>query len=299
MPPFGARRGWIMADMKAFVTRHPVASYFALTVAISWGGVLFVITRPDAMSSVGALDNPLFPFAALAMLAGPSLTGLLLTGLIDGRAGLRQMAARLGTWRVGARWFAVALLTAPLLAFVIAVALSSTSPEFFPGFLVTRNPGAVVTLGLGVGLTAGFFEELGWTGFAVPKLMAQQSVRATGLIVGVLWSAWQLLVVIWGIGDRAGTIPLAVFVTVESLGTLPAFRVLMVSVYDRTESLLLVVLMHSSLTASTLILTPRTIGVPLLLYGLAFTAAVWGIVAVIGRLDWKHLLDSRRLDRAA
>jgi hypothetical protein len=62
---------------------------------------------------------------------------------------------------------------------------------------------------------------------------------------------------------------------------MPAFRVLMVWVYDRTESLLVAMLMHASLTASTLILQPLTTGVNLLTYLLVFGAAVWVIVAVV------------------
>jgi uncharacterized protein len=288
-----------MTRIKAFVTRHPVSSYFGLTFAISWSGVLFVITRPTAMSGVNAQDSPLFPLAVVAMLAGPSLSGLLLTGLIDGRVGLRQLASRLSQWRVGAPWFAGALLTAPLLATAITVTLSTMSPEFFPGILVTRNPGAVVVLGLVVGLSAGFFEELGWTGFAIPRLTPRRGVRATGLIVGGLWSAWHMLVVTWGIGDRAGTVPLALFVIVDGLAILPAFRLLMTMVYDRTESLPLAVLMHFSLTASTLILTPRTIGAALLVYGLIFAVAVWVVVATIGWADSRRGLERRHIGRAA
>src|SRR5687768_12436128 len=78
-----------LTTLKAFIARHPVATYFALTFAISWGGVLLVIGKPSG-TGVKAQDSPLFPFAVLAMLAGPSVTGLLLTGLLDGRPGLRE-----------------------------------------------------------------------------------------------------------------------------------------------------------------------------------------------------------------
>jgi hypothetical protein len=57
----------------------------------------------------------------------------------------------------------------------------------------------------------------------------------------------------------------------------------MVWVYDRTESLFLGILMHVSITATTLVLTPQTRGVDLLAYGLAFAAAVW---VVIGERPW-------------
>ena len=108
--------------MKALVRKHPVVAYFALTFTISWGGVLLVIGGPAGMTAANAQDNPLFPFAVLAMVAGPSVTGILLTGLIDGRAGLREFRSRLLAWRVGVRWYAIALLAAPLLAYSLLFA---------------------------------------------------------------------------------------------------------------------------------------------------------------------------------
>ena len=124
-------------DMKAFVRTHPVLTCFALTFTISWGGVLLVIGGPAGMSGTKAQDNSLFPLAVLAMVAGPSVTGILLTGLLDGRPGLREFRSRLLKWRVGIRWYAVALLAAPLLATAITLTLSLFSSEFLPGILVT------------------------------------------------------------------------------------------------------------------------------------------------------------------
>jgi hypothetical protein len=49
-----------------------------------------------------------------AMLAGPSVAALLISTLLSGRSGLRELFARLTTWRVGWRWYAVSLLTAPV-----------------------------------------------------------------------------------------------------------------------------------------------------------------------------------------
>jgi uncharacterized protein len=134
-------------------------------------------------------------------------------------------------------------------------------------------------------LAAGFFEELGWTGFAIPRLRRQHSSLATGLIVGVIWSAWHVLAVAWGIGDRAGSIPIATFMLVDGLAVLPAFRVLMVWIYDRTGSLFVGILMHTSLTATTLILSPQTVGLPLLAYGVSLAAALWIVIAMVSVND--------------
>jgi membrane protease YdiL (CAAX protease family) len=146
--------------------------------------------------------------------------------------------------------------------------------------------------GIVVAMGAGFFEELGWTGFAVPELRRRYGVLASGLIVGLLWSAWHFLVVAWGIGNRAGTIPLAVFVVADGLTFLPAFRVLMVWVYERTGSVLVGMLMHASLTATAVILGPVTSGVALLAYDFVFAGAAWIVVAGLGLANGGQL--SRR-----
>ena len=71
----------------------------------------------------------------------------------------------------------------------------------------------------------------------------------------------------------------------------PAYRVLMVWVYDRTGSLLVAMLMHGSLTATQLILMPRPAsGMPLLTSILAWAAALWIVVAVLGRSNVSHTL---------
>jgi hypothetical protein len=75
---------------------------------------------------------------------------------------------------------------------------------------------------------------------------------------------------------------------VDGLAALPAFRVLMVWVYDRTESLFLGMLMDVSLTATTLILTPDVTGVDLLAYGLAFAAVAWVVIAVAAMSNHRH-----------
>jgi membrane protease YdiL (CAAX protease family) len=267
--------------MMALLRRHPVIAYFAVTFAISWGGVLLIIGASGGMAGTKAQDNPLFPLALVAMVAGPSLASLGLTWLLDGAAGLRQLASRALQWRVGIRWYAVALLAAPLMSLTAAWFLSLFSPELVPAIWLASDKAALVSLALVVAVTAGVFEELGWTGFAIPRLRRTHGVPATGVIVGLLWSAWHILVVAWGIGDRAGTLPLAVFILIDGLAGLPAFRVLMVWVYDRTESLLIAVLMHFSLTASVLMLAPSIKGALLLSHGLVYAGLVWISLAVV------------------
>jgi membrane protease YdiL (CAAX protease family) len=259
-----------------------VLTYFALAFAISWSGVLLVIGGPGGIPGTSEQTERLFPFVYLAMLVGPSVAGFLLAGAVQGRAGLREFLSRLLRWQVGARWYAVAILAAPLLLAATLFPLSLASPVFLPGILTTSDKASLLLVAIMVGLGAGFFEEMGWTGFAVPGLRLRYGVFATGLIVGLLWGAWHFLVNLWGIGNSAGAISLALFLPVVLFSFLPAFRVLMVWVYDRSGSLLVAMLMHVSLTASTLILQPIDVaGMRAVTYDLVLTAAMWILVAAV------------------
>lgn len=92
-----------------FIARHPLTTYCALTFAISWGGFVLVV-GPGGFPGEGSQFDSLMPLVAAAILAGPSVTGILLTALLSGRADLRELLSRLLRWRVAARWYAAALV---------------------------------------------------------------------------------------------------------------------------------------------------------------------------------------------
>ena len=66
-----------MTASKTFVMRHPTVTYFGLTFLISWGGILMVLGPGAFTGATEPIDVPL-PFIYLAMLAGPTVAGLLL-----------------------------------------------------------------------------------------------------------------------------------------------------------------------------------------------------------------------------
>ena len=218
-----------------------------------------MVVGPDGIPGTTEQFATLLPLVVLSMLAGPSVVGLLLTGMARGRTGFLELLSRVCRWRVGAPWYAFALLTAPLLVTATLFALSLTSPMFLPGIVTTSRPASHLLFGTAVGLGAGLFEELGWTGFAVPELRRRYGVLATSLIVGLLWGAWHFLVTWWGSSSTVGAVPLSVYLPVMLFSFLPPYRVLMVWVYDRTGSLLLAMLMHASLTASVRTFDPLAI----------------------------------------
>ena len=268
--------------MATLIKRHPLVAYYLLTFALSWSGFVIVV-GPRSLVNTNWQAEGAFLSAIMVMLAGPSLAGLLLTGLIDGREGYRDLFSRLLTWRVGIRWYAFAILPAPIVAAGSLFVLSLPSPLFR-----TDNQAAVVLGGLGAALTT-ILEEIGWTGFAVPRLRRRHSVPMTGLIVGVLWGLWHFLQQIFVSGTYAGPIPLFPFLMLSvfaAIASLTAYRVLMVWVYDRTGSLLVTTLMHGMLTASTIFwFTPIATGGAFLADVWLVAGAMWLVVGAVAVAD--------------
>ena len=286
-----------MTAIQSCIKRHPVLTYYVLAFTISWGIMLLVIYRNGGVPGTQAEFARQVFFMVPAMLGGPSVAAILMTALIFGKAGFRELFARLFIWRVNARWYTVALLSAPLMFVVVHIVLSlALSPVFRPGLVTTTNGKAsFLLMGIVSALMVGLFEELGWTGFAIPRLRWRYSVLATGLIVGGLWGVWHVpFLRLWPGIVLSGGLPLGPFLTATSffvlVGQLPAYRVFMVWVYDLTNgSLLVAMLMHASLTASTFILGPAVIsGSALLIYDAAL-GAVWWVVAAVVVVNCGHL----------
>lgn len=272
-----------MSPLSTILRRSPVLSYYVLAFAISWGGILFLVApggipgQPDDVAR-------LFPFTLAALFAGPSIAGLLMTVLIGGRPGLRDLAHRLLRWRVSGRWWAFALLTGPLLVAAVVFGLSFFRPGFTPGIISSEAPLQLLLFGMAWGLIGGgLLEELGWTGFAVPALRERFSVMQTGLIVGVLWGAWHLLIAVWASRGMAGETSLVDF-TGGFLAfyfiALPAYRVLMVWLYSHTKSLLMAMLMHAVLSACTIVLQPLSTEGHII-WNLLLGVAFWVVVALL------------------
>lgn len=268
----------IVKTIMAFIKNHSVLSYFSLTFIISWGGVI-ILGAPYGMPATSALFEKHWPVVFLPYLLGPSISSFLLTGLMSGWAGLRELFSRLLKWRASAGWYAVALLTAPLLVSAILFPMSLISPVYLPDIVTKADKIGLILLGTMVGfIFGGLAEELGWTGFALPRLRKRYSIFSTGLIVGSVWGIWHILPTYWGSGGMNGVLDLSLLLPpcLFYAGVLPSYRILMVWLYDRCGSLPLVMLMHGSLTASTLfILSPAVRGLSLAIYYVILTAVMW------------------------
>jgi len=221
-------------NFKRYILTHPVTSYFILTFTISWLGALLLVA-PEVFHGepvpkmTGILMFPV-------MLIGPSAAGTILTAIIAGKQGLRNLLSGMRKWKVPAKWYLVALLIPPCLINLILLFLSKVvSPVFTPNFF---------PIGLLFGIPAGFLEEIGWTGFAFPKMSSKQNFIKASLLLGFLWGLWHLPVIDFlGVATPHGEYLLLFFLAF--IAVLTAIRVLIAWIYINTKSILLAQLMHA------------------------------------------------------
>ena len=265
-----------MLKIKAFVKRHPVLVYYALVFAISWGCILIVLGPGGFLGTSVTTQTQLFVGGQISLL-GPSISGVLLTGLIYGKPGLRLLLSRLLKWRVMAGWYALVFLIAPVLTTISLLALSIT-----PAIVTAEDKVGMLFSGIALGFfSSPFFEELGWTGFATPELRKRFSVLETGLIMGLLWGVWRFPIFSASARDST-SLPPALFMAVLLFSWLLPYRVLMVWVYDHTKSLLLSILMHVPLIVGQFVLWPSDSTSAQIVSGtLVFTATLWALVVLV------------------
>ncbi len=213
-------------NVKKLIRRHPVVTYFGLVYLISYGSFL-VLVGPKLLAGKAMQATDAFLLFPIIVI-GVCLVGIALTSIVDGRSGLRDLFSRMGRWRVGAGWYA-ALLIPPGLILVVLLSLRSlVSPVFAPNLFL---------LGIVFGLFPGFFEEVGWTGFAFPRMRARHSALGAALLLGVLWGLWHAPVVDYlGAAAPHGVYWLPFFLAFIAI--LTAMRVLIAWVYSNTNSLL-------------------------------------------------------------
>ncbi|MCA9695459.1 MAG: CPBP family intramembrane metalloprotease [Myxococcales bacterium] len=251
--------------------RLAVPLYFAVAITISWVAMAVAAgdggfpLQPDDAAAVGG-----------AALLGPAAASVLLTAVYDGAAGLRELRARLFRWRVGARWYALALALAPVTSLCVLLPLALRSSAYAPAIAVTSEPVPLALSGLAAGLAVGLFEELGWTGFAAPRLLRARGPLRVGVIVGLVWGLWHFPM-FWERDSFTDALSLAVL-GARLFAWLPPFRVLMVWIYERTQSLLIVILTHWSLVASLMCLEPTLPREQLLRFILLRAAVLWALV---------------------
>lgn len=272
MPPEFA----VLSDQETTIRRYPVVAYCGLTFLISWTGALAVaaphlIRHQPLPKMTGILMFPV-------MLLGPSLAGIVLTRIVDGKGGLRVLFSQMFRAWVPPRWYTALLLPPALVLTVLLLLEGFVSPVYAPNRFF---------MGILFGIPAGFLEEIGWMGYAFPKMRSESNGLAPSILLGLLWASWHLPVINFlGTAPPHGAYWLPFFLAFTLVMT--AMRVLIAWIYSNTKSVLLAQLMHVSSTGSLVVfgaarVTAAQEATWYALYGIVLWFAVAIVVKTFGR----------------
>ncbi len=252
-----------------------------MTFAVSWLGALLVaaphlLHGQPVPKMAGVL---MFP----AMLLGPSVVGIVLTTLVHGRSALRELFSQMRRVRVPLRWYAALLIPPALVLTVLLLLKALVSPVYAPNRF---------WIGVLFGIPAGFFEEIGWTGFAFPKMREKLPALSAAVLLGLLWGLWHVPVIDYlGTKTPHGHSWFCFFLAFTAAMT--AMRVLIAWLYSNTKSVLLAQLMHVCSTGSLVILSPAGVTATQEAFWYALYAfALWLAVALVALTFGKTLLSS-------
>jgi len=183
----------MMSRRSEWLHRHAVSAGFVLMFAFTWPIDLWAAADSHGWTSVR-----IWPVLPLLVGYGFVAASLVMTGVLDGRAGIGRLLRQFLVWRIGLLWYVVVLLGAPIVdlaAIAVHVLLGGAVPDFTQPF--ARQ--VVGPLDLGIALPLFFLmgvftngEEIGWRGYATPRLQAGHTALTAALVVGMVSALWHV-----------------------------------------------------------------------------------------------------------
>lgn len=226
------------SGVKAFIKGYPLLSMYLIMFALAWSVMI-----PQALYTQGILPNSLPGFLAILTGWAPGIAAVVVSAVMAGRAGVRDLLGRFLIWRVGVQWYLTSLF---LLAVLIlgGIGLHIAFGGEMPHIPAAGAPAWEIALTFVLLVLVGFLintEEVAWRGFALPRLQ----VRYGALVAAFLITIPEVLLHVplyWIEGS---------FIQTVGVGWFSAFSVAAVIIYiyvfNRTRgSLLIVTLLHAS-----------------------------------------------------
>ncbi len=266
--------------MLTFIRNHPLVSFFTLAFVLAWS-----ILIPLVLSSYGLMGTP--PDALLiAMGYAPTIAAIIVSAIIGGGQEVKALLKRLLIWRVGWRWWGITLF---LNGAIILAALGLYGAL---GNQVPALPELRPALGLDILFAFAFValingEEVGWRGFALPRLQKSYGLPITVAVLGGLETLFHLPIFFNnGASDAGGQngMPFMAFLVTSLLAV-----VLFIWVYNATNgSLLIATMFHASMNAwSNILPFPATSD------SFLWLIAVTQVVVLLAIMAAKRLADGR------
>ena len=249
------------------VSRIALPGFVLLTFTLTWAAWL----APSALATPGSpwfgVGGPIFLLGVFA----PALVALALTAYDEGRSGVARLLVRIGRWqvRVHLYLFAVGYMAATKL---LAALIYRIATGTWPTFGHTPLPLMLGAILVSTWVQAG--EEVGWRGYALPRLARHLGLRAASIVLGVIWALWHLpLFFLPGSGSDGQSFPIYLL-------HVTALSVALAWLYWKTEgSLLLVMVMHASVNNTTGIV-PAAMANAVNPFSLAGSPVAWMTVGV-------------------
>ena len=170
---------------KAFEGRNLV--YFFL-IAFGWTWIwwwiLFLsgwVTVPEELGTraaeVGGSANIFIIFLVALSPFGPTIGAFVLTGLNEGKAGVRALWKRFWNLNINWKWLLVIILCWPVLRLITNLVGQLVSGQTYP---LLVNPDQIwifiPPLIISTFINGGMSEEFGWRGYALPRLNSMHSL---------------------------------------------------------------------------------------------------------------------------
>jgi CAAX protease family protein len=255
------------------VRRHPLPAFLVLTYGLTWALWIPLDIFRDAAAG---------PYTSLALLIGsniPSAVAIVLTLVGFGWGATRKLLGRLLIWRVGWRWYLI--LLAPTALVVGTISLVSVTRGGPTAALAMPLVSAIIYVAFMTFPGSALGEEIGWRGYALPRVQSTRTALTASLVVGTLHGLWHLP--LWLRGDADHRLSLYPAFLIQA----PALAVIYTWLYNSSKgSLLLVVLFHTATNAPlTLVLLPLGIEnwpLPFWLIALFMLVAALAVVVVFG-----------------
>jgi uncharacterized protein len=246
------------SSLRQVMRQHPLFSFFFMAYAFTWIISLpYILSVWDILPRDSTFASILFFFKPFA---GPTLAAIIMTGTIDGKAGVRRLWNRMTQWHAGWRWYLFILLGIPallLLGIILQPGALASLKGLTPAVLVSY-PVVFVVVFLGVALP----EEIGWRGFALPRMQPRYGPLWGTLLLGVVWAFWHVPFFLTpDQGGGPGT-NVATFLANFSIFFLfvVALAVIFTWVFNHTHgSVFIATLLHAAID------TPQVVWVPLFL----------------------------------
>jgi membrane protease YdiL (CAAX protease family) len=214
--------------------------FFAMTYAITWLGSAVALSLDSGSDDLSS--KIIQTVLLLAGIFAPALVALGLTAHEEGVAGVRLLLRGLTQVRVPGRWylFAFGFMAAINLLVGIAIGLRSGN---WPA--VGRDLGYGTAIAMIVAFPVQVGEEIGWRGYALPRLAGRFGFMKASLILGLIWACWHLPL-FFNRQANPYSYPFPMFVLF-----VVAISVAMTWLYVHTNgSLMLAALMHWSINQS-------------------------------------------------